>query len=130
MAFTWLEANIFRVLQIFPTVAASGSLTRTAIPLALFGGRIVSISMHTANSLQFDFSLYQNATSVEGTVDEIYRVDGATQFWQWGVHPIRFVNTDSPQTANLYLTLENQSEVAPTGDITLQLYIQGSGSGV
>jgi hypothetical protein len=87
------------------------------------------ISIHTANTLQIDFSLFQHATAPEGAVDEIYRVDGLTQFWQWGIHPIRFVNTDDPQTANLYIVVENRDELVATGTITLQLYIKASGTG-
>jgi len=129
---TWFqfEKNLYQVRETFASVPANSSSARLDIPLGTFGGRFTQVAMHTANCVEFDFRIYQNATSVAGTVDEIYRVTGANQFWQKESLDIHFLNTDAPQVTKLFLELDNKSLVAPTGTITLQLYIHAPGTGV
>jgi hypothetical protein len=131
MASEWIgaEKNIYRTKQTFSAVPANSSMTRTAIPINTFSGRLKQIAVHTANDVEYDFSIFQNATSLFSSVDELYRVQGANQFWQESDHNIRFFNSDTPQTTNLFLEFTNRSEVAPSGVITLQMYIEAPGTG-
>jgi hypothetical protein len=132
MAFEWLEyeGGLYRVTQTFPSVPASSSLTRTAVPIGNRGGKLVQVSCNTLNVVEFDFSIYQHATSLKNTVDEIYRAVSIQQ--QWTVNEnlsARFRNADSPPTENLYFELDNLSLI-PTSTITLTLYIKAPGHGV
>jgi hypothetical protein len=131
MTVDWVqqEGNIYRVFQTFSSVPANSSLARTAVPLNSFGGRILQVAISTANVIEFDFSLFQDTTSLKGSTHEVYRVEGATQFWQREKHDILFNNSETPITANLYFELTNTSLTVPSGVVTLQLYIQAPGSG-
>jgi hypothetical protein len=104
-------------------------MTRTAVPISTFGGRLIQLSIHAANAVEIDFDLYQHATNGSLSVDNIYKVVGAVQQWQREQHDIRFRNSDSPPTTNLYLEVTNTDTVTATGVITLQLYIRAPGSG-
>jgi hypothetical protein len=133
MATEWLrqEGGMYKLLQTFSSVAASGSLARTAIPLATFGGRLVQVTCTTGNVVEFDFSLYQHATSLKNTSDEIYRAVSIQQQWtdDAGLEA-RFTNVDSPPTLNLYIELDNLNAIIPTGTITLTIWIKAPGQGV
>ncbi len=131
MANEWLSAekNMYRAVTTFSSVAAASSMSRTVIPLQTFGGRSRQIAVHTANVVKFDFSIFQNATSLSSSIDEIYRMQGATQFWQRANHDIRFENSDTPKATSLFLEFTNANLVIPSGVITLQMYIQAPGTG-
>jgi hypothetical protein len=126
----WLphEANMYQVRETFASVPANTTSARQTVPISTFGGTLIQVQFSTANVVESDFAIFQHATNLSGSVDEIYRVTGLTQFWQKENHAIRFFNADSPRTTNLYLEVTNQSLVAPSGTITLILWLAKGGS--
>lgn len=125
----WVENNLYRAVVTFPSVAADTTMARAVVPIASFSGRIKQVAFHTANDVRTDFSIFQHATSGFGTVDEVYRIEGLSEFWQRQGHDIQFSNSDDPQATSLWLSVTNYDLAVATGVITLQVYIRASGTG-
>lgn len=110
-------------------VALNTSGDRELIDVGAKAGNLLSLAIHTGNTILFDFRLFRGAIGVAGSVIEIYRAIDITQFWQKEGLQIYYVNSDAPQTTNLYLELDNRSTTIATGVITLQLFIRAPGTG-
>lgn len=127
---TKFSGNQFRVETTFASVAANTSSARQEINIGHVGGNIVSLSIHTANVVLYDFRIFQHASALAGTIHEIIRVIDITQFYHKGNEfDVHFANRGDPQVAKIYFEIDNRSLVAPTGTITLQMFIHSPGSG-
>lgn len=121
--------NVRRVVITLDPIAANTTGAIETINYGLLEGRLLQVRYHTANVLDTNFSLFSRSTGGVGTIHEILGVDDITQCFQRGKLDILWRNTDDPATDKLYFQVTNQSMVAPTGTVSLELMVRIDGKG-